>query len=61
MIPYKNICSELFNDKGSWGKLISSQQVMFESTSYIRGSTFDDSIIIVDEMQNLIFTSLTLL
>ena len=58
MIPYKNICSELFNDKGSWGKLISSQQVMFESTSYIRGSTFDDSIIIVDEMQNLNFHEL---
>ena len=58
MIPYKNISSELFNDKGSCGKLISSQQVMFESTSYIRGSTFDDSIIIVDEMQNLNFHEL---
>jgi predicted ribonuclease YlaK len=31
---------------------------MFESTSFIRGATFDDSIIIVDEMQNLTFHEL---
>lgn len=57
-VPYRNICGELFNDKAAWGKLISAKQIEFESTSYIRGATFDDSIIIVDEMQNLNFHEL---
>lgn len=57
-LPYKNICSELFNDKASWGKMNTSQQIQFESTSFIRGATFDDAIIIVDEMQNLTFHEL---
>lgn len=57
-LPYKNICTELFNDKTSWGKMTTAGQIQFESTSFIRGSTFDDSIIIVDEMQNLNFHEL---
>lgn len=57
-IPYKNICTELFGDKAAWGKLMSAKQLDFESTSFIRGSTFDDAIIIVDEMQNLTFHEL---
>jgi len=58
MLPYKHICTELFNDKASWGKMINAGQIQFESTSFIRGATFDDSIIIVDEMQNLNFHEL---
>lgn len=57
-LPYKNICEELFNDKASWSKLLNNHSVLFESTSFIRGSTFDDAIIIVDEMQNLSFHEL---
>ena len=57
-IPYKNICAELFGDVGAYNKLVTSRQLDFESTSFIRGSTFDDSIIIVDEMQNLTFHEL---
>ena len=57
-LPYKNICEELFNDKASWSKLLNNNKVLFESTSFIRGSTFDDAIIIVDEMQNLSFHEL---
>jgi len=57
-IPYKNICAELFGDAGAYNKLITARQIDFESTSFIRGSTFDDSIIIVDEMQNLTFHEL---
>lgn len=57
-VPYKNICAELFDDKAAWGKLTSAKQLDFESTSFIRGSTFDDAIIIVDEMQNLTFHEL---
>ena len=57
-IPYKNICAELFGDVGAYNKLTTARQIDFESTSFIRGSTFDDSIIIVDEMQNLTFHEL---
>jgi phosphate starvation-inducible protein PhoH and related proteins len=56
--PYKAICCELFGDKASYNKMISANQIQFESTSFIRGTTFDNSIIIVDEMQNLNFHEL---
>lgn len=57
-LPYKNIFTELFNDKGAWGKLTSSKKVEFESTSFVRGMTWNDSIIIVDEIQNMTFHEL---
>ena len=57
-IPYKNICEELFNDKAAWSKLTTARTVDFETTSFIRGATFDDAIIVVDEMQNLTFHEL---
>jgi predicted ribonuclease YlaK len=56
--PYKNICSELFGDTRSYGKMVTANQIQFESTSFIRGATFDNSIIVVDEMQNLNFHEL---
>tara|TARA_X000001316_G_C922349_1_gene37512 strand:- start:1921 stop:2616 length:696 start_codon:yes stop_codon:yes gene_type:complete len=56
--PYKGICCELFGDKSSYSKMVSAGQLKFESTSYIRGTTFDNSILIVDEMQNLNFHEL---
>ena len=56
--PYKSICEELFEDKASWNKLVNSHQIQFETTSFIRGKTFDRAIIIVDEMQNLNFHEL---
>lgn len=56
--PYKNICCELFGDKSSYSKIVNTGQLKFESTSFIRGMTFDNSIIIVDEMQNLNFHEL---
>lgn len=56
--PYRNISNELFGDKGSYNKMVTAGQVVFDSTSFIRGATFDNSIIIVDEMQNLNFHEL---
>jgi predicted ribonuclease YlaK len=56
--PYKSICGELFGDRSSYNKLLTGKQLLFESTSFIRGTTFDNSIIIVDEMQNLNFHEL---
>lgn len=56
--PYKAICDELFGYPGAWGKLTTTKSVDFESTSFIRGVTFDRTILIVDEMQNMNFHEL---
>jgi len=56
--PYISILSELFQDKEAWMKLQASNNISFESTSFIRGTTFNNTIIIVDEMQNLTFHEL---
>lgn len=57
-IPYKQICGELFGDPQAYNKMVSAKQVYFESTSFIRGQTFNDALIVVDEMQNLNFHEL---
>ena len=56
--PYKTICDELFEGNAAYNKMINSHQIQFETTSYIRGKTFDRAIIVVDEMQNLNFHEL---
>jgi phosphate starvation-inducible PhoH-like protein len=56
--PYISITAELFNREDAWLELVQSRKVDFESTSFIRGVTWHDSIVIVDEMQNLTFHEL---
>lgn len=51
--PYKAICSELFGEPNSFDKLVKAGQLEFLTTSFIRGLTLDNSILIVDEMQNM--------
>jgi len=53
--PYRQICETLFGRKDAWSRLEEQGHVEFISTSFIRGMSFDDAIIIVDEMQNLTF------
>ena len=53
--PYRQICDTLFGRKDAWNRLEEQGYVEFISTSFIRGMSFDDAIIIVDEMQNLTF------
>jgi len=53
--PYRQICETLFGRKDSWDRLEEQGHIEFISTSFIRGMSFDDAIIIVDEMQNLTF------
>jgi predicted ribonuclease YlaK len=50
--PYINICSELFDFNEAYKILVNQGTIEFHSTSFIRGITFDNAIIIVDEMQN---------
>ena len=56
--PYKSICAELFEQGDAWDKLQTAGSVDFQSTSFIRGMTYNDAIIVVDEMQNLNFHEL---
>jgi predicted ribonuclease YlaK len=63
-IPYKNMVKYMFelptdNDfEMLWGNLKTQESVKFWSTSFIRGTTLDDCIVIVDECQNLNFHEL---
>ena len=56
--PYMAISSELFECKDAYDKLKNQGAVEFLPTSFIRGITFDNSIIIIDECQNLNFHEL---
>ena len=54
-LPYYAICHELTDNKNSYSAFKGDGLVTFVPTSYVRGVTFRDSIIIVDEVQNLTF------
>jgi len=53
--PYVQLCHNLFDRKDAWNNLEEQGIVDFISTSFIRGMSFDNAIIIVDEMQNMTF------
>ena len=53
--PYRQICEILFSHRDAWDRLEEQGYVQFISTSFIRGMSFDDAIIIVDEMQNMTY------
>ena len=63
-IPYKNMVKymfELSNDRDFevlYGQLKAQESIKFWSTSFLRGVTLDNSVIIIDEMQNLNFHEL---
>ena len=63
-IPYKNMVKYMFEMPSEadfemlYGNLKAQDTISFWSTSFIRGTTFDKAIIIVDEFQNLNFHEL---
>lgn len=50
--PYEAICDEIFKYKRNYENLKKINYVEFISSSYIRGMTLDNAIIIMDEFQN---------
>lgn len=56
--PYYAICTELFGRGDSYELLKTKGIIDFMSTSFIRGMTLNDSIIIVDEINNMTFHEL---
>ena len=63
-IPYKNMVKYMFEMPSDadfemlYGNLKAQETISFWSTSFIRGTTFNRSIILVDECQNLNFHEL---
>ena len=63
-IPYKNMVKYMFQMPTDadfemlYGNLKAQETIKFWSTSFIRGTTLDNAIIIVDEFQNLNFHEL---
>lgn len=52
-LPYKEVCHTLFGRADAWDRLKEQGYARFISTTAIRGISIDDSIIIVDECQNM--------
>jgi len=63
-IPYKHMVKYMFQMPSDadfemlYGNLRAQETIKFWSTSFLRGTTLDDAIIIVDEFQNLNFHEL---
>jgi len=56
--PYKEVANELFNRGDAYQILKTKGLVHFMTTSYIRGITLKDSVILIDECQNMTFQEL---
>lgn len=57
-IPYISICSDLLQRGDAYSILRGKNKVDFMTTSYLRGVTLRNSVVIVDECQNLSFHEL---
>ena len=57
-MPYKSIVNELLMRGDAYEILKKKRLIEFLSTSFVRGITFDNAIILVDEIQNLSFHEL---
>lgn len=56
--PYESICAKLFERGDAYQALKNRGTIQFTTTSFLRGLTFENSIVIVDEMQNMSFHEL---
>lgn len=53
--PYREICDDLFGRGDGYDILKLKGFINFTTTSFLRGTTFNNAIVIVDEMQNMSF------
>lgn len=52
-IPYVGIVNEICQNGAAWDIMKKKEQIQFITTSYVRGITLDNCVIIVDEFQNM--------
>lgn len=57
-LPYQSICAELYGRGDAYEILKGKGIVDFQTTSFLRGTTLDNTIIIVDECQNMTYSEL---
>lgn len=57
-LPYYGICTELFERGDSYEILKNKGMIEFIPTSFIRGTTIDNAVILVDECQNMNWSEL---
>lgn len=57
-VPYADIVNDLFNRGDAWSILNQKNSIKFMTSSFVRGLTFDNSIIIVDECQSMTYHEL---
>jgi phosphate starvation-inducible protein PhoH len=53
--PYKEICDDLFGRGDGYGVLKMKRIIEFTTTSFLRGLTFNNAIVIVDETNNMTY------
>ena len=58
-LPYEQIADHLFGKKGAYGRLKEQGYVEFITTTAIRGISIDNSIVVVDECQNMTWGELS--
>jgi phosphate starvation-inducible PhoH-like protein len=56
--PYVAICSNLFERDDAYDILKRNNTIEFAPTSFMRGLTLDDAIVVVDEVANMVFQEL---
>lgn len=56
--PYQAICTELYGRGDAYDILKSKNLIDFQTSSFLRGITLDNTIIIVDECQNMTYSEL---
>lgn len=54
-LPYHDICGELVGRKSTYQDMKQAGVLEFMTTSFVRGLTWDNAIVIVDESQNMTF------
>jgi phosphate starvation-inducible protein PhoH len=57
-VPYEKICCELFGRGDAYQLLKEKKLLEFITTSHLRGTTLNDAIVIVDEIENMNFEEL---
>lgn len=53
--PYRDICAELFKRNSTYDDMKTSRLITFMPTSFVRGLTWNNAVVIVEEGQNLNF------
>ena len=56
--PYISICNELFKFHNGYNNLKEIKKIKFIPTSFLRGRTLNNCVILVDEFQNLTFSEI---